>query len=110
MLFAKRANLDERPRQNGVLLGMEWLASLAFVLGAHSEVSLFVAGVDGSLASVIPVREAVYKRLQLLERQVTRHIQHALGLNPRAFRYVNRLVCVFFHVFITSWDVQGREE
>lgn len=32
------------------------------------------------------MRDAVYKRLQLLERQLQRYTQHYAGLNPRALR------------------------
>ena len=41
---------------------------------------------DGSLSSLTPVEESAFKRLQLLQGQLTRNIQHIAGLNPRAFR------------------------
>lgn len=41
---------------------------------------------DGSLYATSPVREIVYKRLQLLERQLQRHGLQFGGLNPRGFR------------------------
>jgi cleavage and polyadenylation specificity factor subunit 1 len=47
------------------------------------------ACVDGSLITVSPTRDAVYKRLQLLERQLQRHASHFAALNPRAFRNVD---------------------
>ena len=43
---------------------------------------------DGSLSTVLPVKDAVYKRLQLLERQLVRHTQHFAALHPRAYRAV----------------------
>jgi len=43
---------------------------------------------DGSLASLTPVEESVSKRLQLLQGQLTRNIQHMAGLNPKAHRIV----------------------
>jgi hypothetical protein len=43
---------------------------------------------DGSLASLTPVEEGAFKRLQLLQGQLTRNIQHVAGLNPKAFRQV----------------------
>ncbi|TFK70705.1 hypothetical protein BDN72DRAFT_838644 [Pluteus cervinus] len=43
---------------------------------------------DGSLFSLTPVEEHAFKRLQLLQGQLTRNIQHIAGLNPKAFRIV----------------------
>ncbi|KAJ6513930.1 CPSF A subunit region-domain-containing protein [Mycena vitilis] len=43
---------------------------------------------DGSLKSLTPVDEATAKRLQLLQGQLTRNIQHVAGLNPKALRIV----------------------
>ncbi|GAA97624.1 uncharacterized protein L969DRAFT_94765 [Mixia osmundae IAM 14324] len=62
--FAKRLSTDEDLRQSGVML----------------------VGADGSLTWVTPVREVVYRRLALLERQLHRQLPHFAGLNPRAFR------------------------
>lgn len=45
-------------------------------------------GVDGSIATIVAVEEDVFKRLQLLQGQLVRSVQHASGLNPRAFRSV----------------------
>jgi len=42
------------------------------------------------LSSLTPVDESVFKRLQLLQGQLTRNIQHFAGLNPKAFRFVVR--------------------
>lgn len=47
-----------------------------------------VASINGSLHVLLPIEDAVYKRLQLLQGQLTRNVQHVAGLNPRAFRYV----------------------
>ncbi|KAF9527699.1 CPSF A subunit region-domain-containing protein [Crepidotus variabilis] len=49
---------------------------------------LLMGSPDGSLTSLTPVSEDAYKRLQLLQGQLTRNIQHTAGLNPRAFRIV----------------------
>ncbi|THU75523.1 hypothetical protein K435DRAFT_880663 [Dendrothele bispora CBS 962.96] len=49
---------------------------------------LMCGATNGSLASLTPVDEAVSKRLQLLQGQLTRNMQHVAGLNPRAFRIV----------------------
>ncbi|KAF8268563.1 CPSF A subunit region-domain-containing protein [Lactarius quietus] len=43
---------------------------------------------DGSLTALVPVDEATFKRLHLLQGQLTRNVQHIAGLNPRAFRLV----------------------
>ncbi|KAI0259707.1 CPSF A subunit region-domain-containing protein [Gloeopeniophorella convolvens] len=43
---------------------------------------------DGSLTALVPVDEASFKRLHLLQGQLTRNVQHTAGLNPRAFRIV----------------------
>ena len=45
---------------------------------------------DGSLTALVPVDEATFKRLHLLQGQLTRNVQHTAGLNPRAF------LCAFF--------------
>ncbi|KAK7451137.1 mRNA cleavage and polyadenylation factor subunit [Stygiomarasmius scandens] len=49
---------------------------------------LMCGATNGSLASLTPVTEAVSKRLQLLQGQLTRNMQHVAGLNPRIFRIV----------------------
>jgi len=49
---------------------------------------LICGSTDGSLSSLTPMDESVYKRLQLLQGQLTRNIQHFAGLNPKAFRIV----------------------
>ncbi|KAI0264066.1 CPSF A subunit region-domain-containing protein [Russula aff. rugulosa BPL654] len=41
---------------------------------------------DGSLTGLVPVDEGTFKRLHLLQGQLTRNVQHTAGLNPRAFR------------------------
>ncbi|KAM0789430.1 hypothetical protein ACM66B_000255 [Microbotryomycetes sp. NB124-2] len=65
LMFARRQG-SEDPRQNCVLYG----------------------GVDGSLFSLVPVRDIVFKRLQLLQTALARHVQHFAGLNPRGNRIV----------------------
>lgn len=51
-----------------------------------------LGGVDGSLYTLVPVRDLVFKRLQLLQAQLARHIQHFGGLNPRGHRYVCSII------------------
>ncbi|GAA5944861.1 hypothetical protein JCM3775_003540 [Rhodotorula graminis] len=65
ILFAKHAP-GEDARQNGILYG----------------------GLDGSLSTLVPVRDAVFRRLQSLQATMTRHVLHFAGLNPRGHRIV----------------------
>jgi len=55
---------------------------------ALPQAKLICGSTDGSLSSLTPVDESVSKRLQLLQGQLTRNIQHFAGLNPKAFRIV----------------------
>jgi cleavage and polyadenylation specificity factor subunit 1 len=48
----------------------------------------------GSLSSLTPLDRQMFKRLQLLQGQLTRNVQHAAGLNPKAFRWVPFLILV----------------
>lgn len=50
----------------------------------------WTAAVDGSLCEVIPIEDEVYKRLQLLQGQLSRNVQQVAGLNAKAFRYEAR--------------------
>ncbi|KAH8089926.1 CPSF A subunit region-domain-containing protein [Cristinia sonorae] len=52
------------------------------------QAKLIFGGTDGSLSSLTHVDEVAYKRLQLLQGQLTRNVQHVAGLNPKAFRIV----------------------
>ncbi|KAJ7757023.1 CPSF A subunit region-domain-containing protein [Mycena metata] len=52
------------------------------------QAKLICGSTDGSLRGLIPVDEATAKRLQLLQGQLTRNIQHIAGLNPKALRIV----------------------
>lgn len=45
------------------------------------------ATADGALTTVVSVKDARFKRLQLVSDQLVRNAQHVAGLNPRAFRY-----------------------
>lgn len=55
---------------------------------SHIDLTILCPGSpDGSLSSLTPVEEHAYKRLQLLQGQLTRNIQHTAALNPKAFRY-----------------------
>lgn len=52
------------------------------------QAKLIFGGTDGTLSSLVYVDESAYKRLQLLQGQLTRNVQHVAGLNPKAFRIV----------------------
>ncbi|GLB39375.1 putative CPSF A subunit region [Lyophyllum shimeji] len=52
------------------------------------QAKLLIGSTDGSLSVLTPVDEHAFKRLQLLQGQLTRNIQHIAGLNPKAFRIV----------------------
>ncbi|PWN49464.1 hypothetical protein IE53DRAFT_142664 [Violaceomyces palustris] len=43
---------------------------------------------NGAIEVIMPVRDVAFKRLQLLQGQLVRAIQHIAGLNPRSFRAV----------------------
>ncbi|KAJ4482302.1 CPSF A subunit region-domain-containing protein [Lentinula aciculospora] len=52
------------------------------------QAKLICGATNGSIAAITPVDELAAKRLQLLQGQLTRNIQHIAGLNPRALRIV----------------------
>ncbi|THH20311.1 hypothetical protein EW146_g1016 [Bondarzewia mesenterica] len=55
---------------------------------ATPQAKLICGSPDGSLTALIPVDEETFKRLYLLQGQLTRNVQHTAGLNPKAFRMV----------------------
>ena len=55
------------------------------------------AAVDGSLCEVIPIEDEIYKRLQLLQGQLSRNVQQVAGLNPKAFRYGSEVSLALGH-------------
>ena len=83
MLYSKKTGAEEEPKQSGLLYGE------CILLGTFSIDLSETACVDGSLFTLSPTRDAVYKRLQLLERQLQRHATHFSALNPRALRNVD---------------------
>jgi cleavage and polyadenylation specificity factor subunit 1 len=44
---------------------------------------------DGTLSALTPLDEQPFKRLQLLQGQLTHNVQHVAGLNPKMFRWVS---------------------
>ncbi|SCZ90601.1 BZ3500_MvSof-1268-A1-R1_Chr9g10894 [Microbotryum saponariae] len=67
ILFARRSSPTEDLKQNGILYGTN----------------------DGSLMTLVPVRDIVFKRLQSLQMIMMKSVLHFGGLNPRGFRYVH---------------------
>ncbi|KAI0052046.1 hypothetical protein FA95DRAFT_1593031 [Auriscalpium vulgare] len=57
----------------------EWVEPQAKLICGHP---------DGSVTGLVPIDEGAFKRLYLLQGQLTRNVQHTAGLNPRAFRTV----------------------
>lgn len=41
---------------------------------------------NGSIDTLVPVEQGAFQRLQLLQTQLVRNVQHVAGLNPRAYR------------------------
>jgi cleavage and polyadenylation specificity factor subunit 1 len=53
-----------------------------------SQSQLIFSTSDGSLTTLVAVKSARFKRLQLVQAQLVRNAQHVAGLNPRAYRTV----------------------
>lgn len=49
---------------------------------------VLIASQNGSLGLVTPVAEESYRRLSAVQSQLITTVEHACGLNPRAFRAV----------------------
>ncbi len=45
-----------------------------------------IANEYGAITSLTPSKQARYKRLQLLQGQLVRGVQHFGGLNPKGYR------------------------
>jgi cleavage and polyadenylation specificity factor subunit 1 len=45
-------------------------------------------GLDGSMSTLVPVRDAVFKRLQNVQTLMSRHVLQFGGLNSRGHRFV----------------------
>ncbi|KAJ9120594.1 hypothetical protein QFC22_002523 [Naganishia vaughanmartiniae] len=52
------------------------------------QTQIIYADALGGVSTLIPLKAARFKRLQLLQGQVTRSVQHMAGLNPKAYRHV----------------------
>lgn len=55
---------------------------------AATQSQIALANEFGGLSTLIPSKAARFKRLQLLQGQLTRSVQHVAGLNPKAYRSV----------------------
>lgn len=51
---------------------------------------MFAATLDGGVGYVLPVSEKVYRRLLMLQNVMNNYCCHIAGLNPRAFRYLEK--------------------
>ena len=49
---------------------------------------VLIPALDGSLSLLTPLSESSYRRVSALQAQLTSSLEHAAGLNPRAFRDV----------------------
>ena len=47
----------------------------------------YLSTLDGSIASVVPLQDKIYRRLLMLQTVLTWNISHAAQLNPKAARY-----------------------
>ncbi|KAK0527587.1 mRNA cleavage and polyadenylation factor subunit [Tilletia horrida] len=56
---------------------------------AYDASEIILGKMNGSIETLIPVQEQVFKRLQVLQGQLVRNVQHMAGLNPRAYRAVH---------------------
>ncbi|WWC98043.1 protein CFT1 [Kwoniella sp. B9012] len=52
------------------------------------QTQIIYATADGALTTLVSVKPARFKRLQLVSDQLVRNAQHVAGLNPKAFRTV----------------------
>ncbi|WWC91156.1 uncharacterized protein L201_006097 [Kwoniella dendrophila CBS 6074] len=52
------------------------------------QTQIIYATADGALTTLVSVKSARFKRLQLVSDQLVRNAQHVAGLNPKAFRTV----------------------
>lgn len=69
------------------------------------------ASLDGSIGSIVPAKDAVYKRLQLVQTRLTRHVQHFAGLNPKGHRTVrNDMVSRAINRGILDGELLGKFE
>jgi hypothetical protein len=62
---------------------------VSYILGIQEmQIADEIAHADGTLSTLVAVKPARFKRLQLASEQLVRNAQHIAGLNPRAFRLV----------------------
>lgn len=56
--------------------------------GAEHPNQILLTSQTGSMALITSLPESTYRRLSALQSQLTNTLEHACGLNPRAFRAV----------------------
>lgn len=80
--IARRRTTDEESApQSQLIYGSFRLARTAVGGGLMA-----LAHADGTISTLVAVKAARFKRLQLASEQLVRNAQHTAGLNPRAFR------------------------
>ena len=57
---------------------------------------------DGAVGMLVPVKETVFKRLNMLQILMTRALPHEAGLNPEGFRYYPTPPCLTFVVGVAA--------
>lgn len=60
--------------------------------GPATATKLVIAYSNGSVATMAPLENGVFKRLHLLQSQLLRNSQHVAGLNPKMHRFIWFLV------------------
>lgn len=80
MIARRKTTEEEIAPQSQILYGQ-----LAYPLFARY-IADKSAHADGTISTLVAVKPARFKRLQLASEQLVRNAQHIAGLNPRAFR------------------------
>jgi len=69
----------------------------------------FAASLDGSLGYVLPLPEKTFRRLQMMQNILQKHIPHLASLNPRAYRYFcKNLQCEESLRLLSCWPWRTR--
>lgn len=82
LIIARRTKEEPEIPQARVISGMDSLSSIY----RHDTIDGSSGFTDGSLSVLTPIDEAAFKRLHLLQGQLSRNVQHVAGLNPKAHR------------------------
>lgn len=90
VIARRRTPEDEVAPQTQIIYGELWSRPMRSERAPHHPrcTALTPATSDGALTTIVSVKEARFKRLQLVSDQLVRNAQHVAGLNPRAYRTV----------------------